>query len=132
MPTVSPRRMTIDDVSHAMLSGGDLSWSPPGFRQCGTRRPWLGTLLDRSVLMMMLEYDRGWAQCGCLKIECLLRTLSRHMGEGCRPSPVLGLLTRTKAPAVPVLLADGPQLGSWQVAVVRVDDTPAGDASGRE
>ena len=32
----------------------------------------------------------------------------------------------------PVLPADGPQLGSWQVAVVRVDETPAGDASGRE
>ena len=34
-----------------------------------------------------------------------------------------------KFPAAPVLLADGPQLGSWQVAVVRVDETPAGDAS---
>ena len=32
----------------------------------------------------------------------------------------------------PVLPADGPQLGSWQVAVMRVDETPAGDASGRE
>ena len=37
-----------------------------------------------------------------------------------------------KFPAAPVLLADGPQLGSWQVAVVRVDEIPAGDASGRE
>ena len=37
-----------------------------------------------------------------------------------------------KFPAAPVLLADGPQLGSWQVAVVWVDETPAGEASGRE
>ena len=37
-----------------------------------------------------------------------------------------------KFPAAPVLLADGPQLGSWQVAVVRVDETPVGDTSGRE
>ena len=37
-----------------------------------------------------------------------------------------------KFPAAPVLLADGPQLGSWQVAVVRVDETPAGDAPGRK
>ena len=37
-----------------------------------------------------------------------------------------------KFPAAPVLLAGGPQLGSWQVAVVWVDETPAGDASGRE
>ena len=75
--------------------------------------------------MMMLEYDREWAQCGCRKIECLLRTLSRRMGA-------TGGLLPVKFPAAPVLLADGPQLGSWQVAVVRVDETPAGDASGRE
>ena len=30
------------------------------------------------------------------------------------------------------LLADGPQLGSWQVAVMRVDETPAGDTPGRK
>ena len=40
-----------------------------------------------------------------------------------------GSLLPVKFPAAPVLLADGPQLGSWQVAVVRVDETPAGDAS---
>ena len=43
-----------------------------------------------------------------------------------------GSLLPVKFPAAPVLLADGTQLGSWQVAVVRVDETPAGDASGRE
>ena len=43
-----------------------------------------------------------------------------------------GSLLLVKFPAAPVLLADGPQLGSCQVAVVRVDETPAGDASGRE
>ena len=32
-------------------------------------------------------------------------------------------------PVAPVLLAGGPQLGPWQVAVVRVDETPAGDSS---
>ena len=71
--TVSPRRMTCDDVFQAVeQSGGDLSWFPLGFRQCGPKRLWLGTLLDGSVLMMMLKYDREWAQCGCQKIECLL------------------------------------------------------------
>ena len=43
-----------------------------------------------------------------------------------------GSLLPVRFPAVPVLLADGPQLGSWQVAVVRVDETPAGDASRRQ
>ena len=43
-----------------------------------------------------------------------------------------GSLLPVKFPAAPVLLAGGPQLGSWQVAVVRVDETPVGDASGQE
>ena len=43
-----------------------------------------------------------------------------------------GSFLPVKFPAVPVLLAGGPQLGSWQVAVMRVDETPTGDASGRE
>ena len=43
-----------------------------------------------------------------------------------------GSLLPVKFPAAPVLLVDEPQLGSWQVAVMRVDETPAGDASGRE
>ena len=36
MSTVSPRRTIIDDVFQAVeQSGGDLSWFPPGVRQCG-------------------------------------------------------------------------------------------------
>ena len=55
------------------------------------------------------------------------------MGEGCRSLPgATGSLLPVKFPVAPVLLADGPQLGSWQVAVVRVDETPVGDASGWE
>ena len=43
-----------------------------------------------------------------------------------------GSLLPVKFPAAPVLLADGPQLGYWQVAVMRVDETLVGDASGRK
>ena len=43
-----------------------------------------------------------------------------------------GSLLLVKFPAAPVLLAGGPQLGSWQVAVVQVDETPTRDASGWE
>ena len=43
-----------------------------------------------------------------------------------------GSLLPVKFSAAPVLLADGPPLGSWRVTVVRVDETPAGDASGWE
>ena len=35
-------------------------------------------------------------------------------------------------PVAPVLLADGPQASPWRVAVVRVDETLAGDSSERE
>ena len=35
-------------------------------------------------------------------------------------------------PVTPALLADGPQASHWQVAVVRVNGTPAGDSSERE
>ena len=47
-------------------------------------------------------------------------------------SPLLGAAgVRTPAmfPVVPALLAEGPQLGPCQVAVVRVDETMAGDSS---
>ena len=41
------------------------------------------------------------------------------MGEGCRRAT--GSLLPVKFPAAPVLLADGPQLGSWQVAAMLPD-----------
>ena len=50
----------------------------------------------------------------------------------CGKSGVTGSPLPVDFPVAPVLLADGPQLGSWQVAVVRVDETPAGDTSGRK
>ena len=70
--TVSPRRTIIDDVSQAVeQSGGNLSWFPPGVQQCGLKRLRLRTLLDVSVLMMLLDYDRIRALCGCRMIVCL-------------------------------------------------------------
>ena len=43
-----------------------------------------------------------------------------------------GVWSLPGATATPVPPADGPQLGPWRVAVVRVKETPAGDASGAE
>ena len=55
VPTVSPRRTIIDDVSQAVGQsgggGGDLSWSSPGVRQCGLNRLRLRTLLDYDHMM---------------------------------------------------------------------------------
>ena len=50
-------------------------------------------------------------------------------------SPLLGaagVCTPAMFPVAPALLAEGPQLGPWQVAVMRVDETPAGDSSGQD
>ena len=43
-----------------------------------------------------------------------------------------GVRSLTGATAMPVPPPYGPQLGPWQVAVVRVEETPVGDASGAE
>ena len=51
--------------------------------------------------------------------------VSSLCGAAGDPSPVM-------FPVAPVLLAGGIKLGPWQVAVVRVDETPAGDSSERE
>ena len=67
------------------------------------------------------------------KDRVLSMNIESPYGGGVSSLPgATGSLLPVKFPAAPVLLAGGPQLGSWQVAVVRVDETPAGDASGRE
>ena len=40
-------------------------------------------------MMTTWKYDREWARLGYQKMECLLGTLCRRMGEGCGPSLVL-------------------------------------------
>ena len=51
--------------------------------------------------------------------------VSPLLGAAGGPPPVM-------FPVTPALLAEGPQLGPWQVAVVRVDETPTGDSSGQD
>ena len=129
MPTVSPRRTIIDDVSQAVEpqlvpSGGSTVWTEktpaedtPG-RECPHDvvglRPHKGT--------MWMSNDR-----------VPLENVEAPYGGGVSSLPAAaGDLLLVMFPVAPVLLAGGPQLGSWQVAVVRVDETPAGDSSGRE
>ena len=54
---------------------------------------------------------------------------------GGRVSPLLGAAggpPLVMFPVTPSLLAEGPQFGPWQVAVVQVDETPTGDSSGQD
>ena len=60
--------------------------------------------------MMLLDYTRIRALCGCQM-----------------PGPPPAMF-----PVTPALLAERPQLGPWQVAVMRVNETPAGDSSGQD
>ena len=61
------------------------------------------------------------------------RNIESPCGGGVRYLPgAAGNRLPVTFPTAPVLPADGPQLGSWRVAVVRVEETPAGDASRRE
>ena len=62
-----------------------------------------------------------------------LENVESPYGGGVSSLPgAAGDLLPVMFPVAPVLLAGGPQLGYWQVAVVRVDETHAGDSSGRE
>ena len=73
VPTVSPRRTIIDDVSQPVGQsggGGGAQLVFPGVRQCGLNRLRLRTLQKVSVLMMLLDYEHMMARCGCRMIEC--------------------------------------------------------------
>ena len=91
----------------------------------------------------MAEDTSGW-ECPHDDIEIRPRTGARGMSEDRVPTTNIespygggvssfpgatGSLLPVKFPSAPVLLADGPQSGSWRVAI---NETPAEDASGRE
>ena len=70
-----------------------------------------------------------WMSSDCVP----LKNVESPYGGGV--SPLLGAAggpPPAMFPVAPALLAEGPQLGPWQVAVVRVDETPAGDSSGQD
>ena len=62
-----------------------------------------------------------------------LKNVESPYGGGVSPLlAAAGVCTPAMFPVAPALLADGPPLGPWQVAVVRVDEIPAGDSSGQD
>ena len=70
-----------------------------------------------------------WMSSDCVP----LKNVESPYGGGV--SPLLGAAggpPPAMFPVVPALLAEEPQLGPWQVAVMRVDETPAGDSSGQD
>ena len=62
-----------------------------------------------------------------------LKKFESPYGGGVSSLPgAAGDLPQVMVPVAPVLLAGGPQSSPWQVAVVRVDETPAGESSKQE
>ena len=134
--TVSPRRMKIDDVSEAVEQsggGGGPQLVPSGVSTVWTEKTLAedtpGCECPHDVVGLRPQEGTMWMS----KDRVPSMNIESPYGGGVSSLPgATGSLLPVKFPAAPVLLAGGPQLGSWQVAVVRVDETPAGDASGRE
>ena len=107
--------------------GRNLRWFILNVRQFGLKRLQLKTLIDGCVLMMLLDYTRTvWMSNDFVPVK----NVESSYGGGVSPLPgAAGGPPPAMFPVAPALLAEGPQLGPWQVAVVRVDETPAGDSS---
>ena len=132
MSTVSPRRTIIYDVSQAVeqsgggpqlvSSGGSTVWTEKTPAEDTPRRECTHDV-DESRLhkgTMWMSNDR-----------VPLKNVESPYGGGVSSLPgAAGVPSPVMFPVAPVLLAGGPQLGPWQVAVVRVDETPAGDQQG--
>ena len=131
--------MTIDDVSHTMeLSGGGggAQLVPSRVSTVWTEETDETMAGDTPVREcphddVGIRQQRGTVRMSDDRVPST--NIESPYGGGVSSLPgATGSLLPVKFPAAPVLLADGPQLGSWQVAVVRVDETPVGDTSGRE
>ena len=136
MPTVSPRRTIIDDVSQAVEQsggGGGPQLVPSGGSTVWTEKTPAedtpGRECPHDVVGLRPHKGTMWMSNDLVPLE---NVESPHGGVVSSLPGAAGDLLPVMFPVVPVLLAGGPQLGSWQVAVVRVDETPAGDSSGRE
>ena len=128
MSTVSPQRMTIDDVFQTVKqSGGGPQLVPSGVSMEWTEETMAGDTSGRECPHDDIGIRPRTGTMGMSEDRVPTRNIKSPYGGGVPSLPgVTGSLLPVKFPAAPVLLADGPHLGSWQVAVVRVDETPTG------
>ena len=132
--TVSLQQMTIDDVFQTVeQSEGGPQLNPPGIST-----EWNDEIMAEDTSERGCPHDDIGIQpragtIGMSEDRVPTRNIESPYGRGVQSLPgATGKFPPVKFPSAPGLLADGPQLGSWQVAVVWVDETPAGDASGWE
>ena len=132
--TVPPRRTILDDVSLAVeQSGEEPPLVSPGRSTVRTEKALAEDTRRREcphdVVGLYAHKGAMWMSNDSVP----LKNVESPYGGGV--SPLLGaagVCTPAMFPVAPALLAEGPQLGPWQVAVVRVDETPAGDSSGQD
>ena len=122
--TVPPRRTILDDVSLAAeQSGGEPPLVSPGCSALRAEK----ALAECPHDVVGLHAHKGTMWMSNDGVP--LKNVESPYGGGV--SPLLGaagVCTPAMFPVAPALLADEPPLGPWQVAVVRVDETPAGDS----
>ena len=124
----------IDDVSLAVEQSGEEA--PLASSGCSTVRTEKASAEDTHrrecpLDVVGLHAHKGtiWMSNDCVPLKSVESPygggVSLLLGAAGEPPPVM-------FPVTPAMLAKGPQLGPWQVAVVRVDETPAGDSSGQD
>ena len=132
VPTVSPRRTIIDDISQAVeQSGGGPQLVSSGGSTVWTEKTLAEDTRECPHDVVGLRPHKGTMWMSNNQVP--LKNIESPYGGGVSSLPgAAGDLSPVMFPVTPVLLAGGPQLGPWQVAVVRVEETPAGDSSERE
>ena len=129
--TDPPQRTILDDVSVAIEQPGE---EPLLISSgCSTVRTEKASAEDthrreypHDVVGLHAHMGTMWMPDDCVP----LKNVESPYGGGVSPLPgAAGDPPPAMFPVTPALLAEGPQLGLWQVAVVRIDETPAGDSS---
>ena len=132
--TVPPRRTILDDVSLAVeQSGEEPLLVSPGCSTVRTEKTLAEDTHRRECLHDVVGLHAHKGTMWMSNDGVPLKNVESPYGGGV--SPLLGaaeVCTPAMFPVAPALLAEGPQLGPWQVAVVRVDETPAGDSPDKD
>ena len=115
-------------------SGGGPLLAPPGaFAECTERTMAEDTQGQECPHDDDLELRPRMDTIGITEDGVPIRNIVSPMGGGVRSLPgATGNCLPVMVTTSPVPPANGPQLGSWWVAGVRVEETLAGDASGSE
>ena len=134
LSTVFPQQMRTDDVFQTVeqSGGGSMVISPGASVEC-TERIIAEDTPERVCPHDDLGLRPRTGTIGTSEDGVPARNIESPYGGGVQSLPgAAGNCLPVMCSTVPVPSAKGPQLDSWRVAVVRVEETLAGDASGPE